>query len=59
HPVAIDAQTIDKSVYAGGSFVIQRIQELTGRYPPVRELYILNRELAAQFRARLVDWIIA
>jgi hypothetical protein len=36
HPVAVDTQALDKRVYAGGSLVIQRIDEVSGRCPPVR-----------------------
>jgi hypothetical protein len=46
HPVAKDAEALDKGVYPGGGFVIQRVHELARGGASVRQLDILNREFA-------------
>jgi hypothetical protein len=54
HPVPIGVQALDKGVYSGGGLVIERIHELARGYPPVWQLHILNRELAAHEAPRII-----
>ena len=52
HPVAVDAQALNKRVYPGRCPVIQRIYKLAGRDPSVRQLHILNGEFGGHVSAQ-------